>query len=386
MKLKEVKIFEAFAGVGAQYKALKNIAMLKNWNVRSVGIIEWFLPAIIAYQSIHYKNDNLIKKTFLDDVNISFDSKKRANEKQVKLKLNNSYYGYWVWKSKYEANNLFDISSVNYIDIPKDIDIFTYSFPCQDISNQGKQKGFSKTSNTRSGLLWEIERLLKEIKINNESNLPKYLLMENVKAIINNKNKFTLNLWLQELSNIGYDSKIYLLNSSHFGSPQNRERVFVLSILKEYKQKTNFKFETLNNNHKLVPIKSIIDRDNDSYIPTLNNYKQKEYGVNKNNIHKYELLDYTKFHSENYIYDINYSGPTLTASGALSRIKLLINGKIREMSPIECFRYMGFSDEDFEKVVKTNLLNKNKLIYLMGNSINVQVLESIFKSLVFINE
>lgn len=56
------------------------------------------------------------------------------------------------------------------------------------------------------------------------------------------------------------------------------------------------------------------------------------------------------------------------------------------MSPIECFRYMGFSDEDFEKVVKTNLLNKNKLIYLMGNSINVQVLESIFKSLVFINE
>lgn len=266
MKLKEVKIFEAFAGVGAQYKALKNIAMLKNWNVRSVGIIEWFLPAIIAYQSIHYKNDNLIKKTFLDDVNISFDSKKRANEKQVKLKLNNSYYGYWVWKSKYEANNLFDISSVNYIDIPKDIDIFTYSFPCQDISNQGKQKGFSKTSNTRSGLLWEIERLLKEIKINSESNLPKYLLMENVKAIINNKNKFTLNLWLQELSNIGYDSKIYLLNSSHFGSPQNRERVFVLSILKEYKQKTNFKFETLNNNHKLVPIKSIIDRDNDSFI------------------------------------------------------------------------------------------------------------------------
>ncbi len=214
--------------------------------------------------------------------------------------------------------------------------------------------------------------------------MPKYLLMENVKSIINKNHIDTFEKWKQRLENLGYESKQYVLNAADFGNCQNRERVFLLSILKDYKERINFEFKEIKGKKTKKPLSSILEKKNIQFNKKFNKYSLQAIKVNSSNIKKYLLKNYTNFQSENFVFDINYSGPTLTASGALSRIKLFYGkNKIREMLPIECFRYMGFSDKAYNLAKKTKLVNDNKLIYLCGNSINVKVLEAIFNNLEF---
>lgn len=105
-----------------------------------------------------------------------------------------------------------------------DFDLFTYSFPCTDISSAGQQKGLTEGSGTRSSLLWECRKTI-EIK------RPKYLLMENVKALTSDKFMPYLRKWLSFLESMGYSNFTKVLNSKDYGVPQNRERVFIVSIL-----------------------------------------------------------------------------------------------------------------------------------------------------------
>ncbi len=220
---------------------------------------------------------------------------------------------------------------------------------------------------------------------NSDKKLPKYLLLENVKALINKNHLEQFNKWINKLNKLGYESKYYLLNSVNFGSLQNRERVFCLSVLKEHKNKVNFKFPNLEkiNNKTNRKLKDILN-DSFEYEKKYIKYKNSNFKLTKNNIMKASLINYTSYNSESYIYDINYYGPTLTASGAMSRLKLFFDeNKIREMKPIECFQYMGFNKNDFNKISIHNLISDNKLIYLCGNSISVEVLEEIFRSLRF---
>lgn len=385
-KKREIRLFEAFAGIGSQFQALKNISNEKNWTINSVGIIEWFIPAIIAYNAIHYTPNKIVDSSFLDKVTISSDSKKPVNDNWYIRNTVDSQLGFWLNQSKNIAHNLFDITKVGSDMLPDNIDIFTYSFPCQDISHQGLQKGFLKGTNTRSGLLWQVDRILTEIKHTNASNLPKYLLLENVKAMVNNKNHTAYQSWLNRLSELGYISQQYILNSANFGSSQNRERVFVLSILKKHQQKTNFQFPDLESviRHNKKPLKEILIQS-ESFLSKYNKYAFIISAYNKQkNTQKYIFQNYTNFSSENFMLDINYSGTTLTASGALSRIKLFYDkNKIREMLPCECFRYMGFSTEAYENIIKYTDIKPTKQIYLCGNSIAIEVLEAIFKELVF---
>ena len=111
-------------------------------------------------------------------------------------------------------------------DVP-DCDLFTYSFPCQDISVAGKLKGLDKNSNTRSGLLWDCEKIIREKR-------PKYLLMENVKNLVGKKFKSDFEEWLKILEDMGYTNYWQVLNAKDYGIPQNRERVFCVSILGEH--------------------------------------------------------------------------------------------------------------------------------------------------------
>ncbi|WP_058989922.1 DNA cytosine methyltransferase [Anaerococcus rubeinfantis] len=173
-----IKVFEAFAGVGTQAMALKRIGV----DYEVVGISEIDKFALKSYEQIHGK-----------------------------------------------INNYGDISKIDSDELP-DFDLFTYSFPCQDISMAGKQAGFDKDSGTRSSLLWECERIIKNKK-------PKYLLMENVKALTFKKNMEGFNNWLKTLEDIGYKNYWKVLNAKDYGVPQNRERVFCVSILgdEEYK-------------------------------------------------------------------------------------------------------------------------------------------------------
>ena len=127
--------------------------------------------------------------------------------------------------------NLGDISKVDHL---PDCDLLTYSFPCQDLSNAGKRAGMTKGSGTRSGLLWEVDRLLlgaREREKDGQRHLPKYLIMENVNAILYKANFPDFNLWIQSLTKMGYTSSYAVLNASDYGVPQNRKRCFMVSSL-----------------------------------------------------------------------------------------------------------------------------------------------------------
>jgi len=124
-----------------------------------------------------------------------------------------------------QTQNLGDITKVNPDDLHQgQWDLITYSFPCQSISLAGKQEGLGKGTGTESSLLWECEKIIRKVK-------PKWLLMENVKNLLSEKFKPQFDLWLKLLREMGYSNYYQVLNSKDFGIPQNRERVFCVSIL-----------------------------------------------------------------------------------------------------------------------------------------------------------
>jgi len=125
-----------------------------------------------------------------------------------------------------DTPNLGDIRKIKHL---PECDLLTYSFPCQDISIAGNGKGFSEGSDTRSGLLWEVKRLLLDMK--ERGCLPNILLMENVDAIVNSKNVRNFNLWIRFLSDMGYTSSWKILNAKDFDIPQNRARCYMVSCL-----------------------------------------------------------------------------------------------------------------------------------------------------------
>ena len=120
--------------------------------------------------------------------------------------------------------NFGDISKIDWANVP-DFDLFTYSSPCQDISASGQQAGLEEGSGTRSSLLWECKRAIIAKK-------PRFLMLENVKALISAKFLPFLHQWQTWLNNQGYENFTQVLNAKDYGVPQNRERVFMISILR----------------------------------------------------------------------------------------------------------------------------------------------------------
>lgn len=125
---------------------------------------------------------------------------------------------------QYADRNYGDISKIDWSQVP-DFDLFTYSFPCTDLSNAGRQAGFDEGSGTRSSLLWECRKAISVKR-------PKYMMLENVKALLSDKFVDLFKKWCEELESYGYVNYYDILNSKDFGVPQSRERVFVISILK----------------------------------------------------------------------------------------------------------------------------------------------------------
>lgn len=123
-----------------------------------------------------------------------------------------------------ESLNLGDVSQIRNEDLPQNIDMITYGFPCQDISISGYQKGI--TENTRSGLLFEAERIIEHTK-------PKFAIAENVKNLVGKKFKDDFEALLDRLDGYGYNNYWSVLNAKDYGIPQNRERVFILSVRKD---------------------------------------------------------------------------------------------------------------------------------------------------------
>lgn len=135
------------------------------------------------------------------------------------IAAHNAVYPQWA------ERNYGDISKIDWAQVP-DFDLFTYSSPCQDFSQAGKQAGGTEGSGTRSSLLWECRRAILAKK-------PKYLLMENVAALVSQKFIRLFNAWQLELESYGYRNFAKVLNAKDYGVPQNRERIFMVSVLDE---------------------------------------------------------------------------------------------------------------------------------------------------------
>lgn len=178
----KLRVFEAFAGYGSQSIALELLAQaFPGFQFEVVGFSEIDKYAITAYHAIHGDN----------------------------------------------VPNLGDISKINWGGHHVEFDLLTYSFPCQDISSAGKQRGFSEGSGSRSSLLWECARAI-------EAKQPKFLLMENVKALTQKKFSADFRRWREWLIKQGYTNYYAVLNSKDYGVPQNRERVFMVSFRGEH--------------------------------------------------------------------------------------------------------------------------------------------------------
>lgn len=223
---KKLRVFEAFAGIGAQASALKRM----NINYEIVGISDWFIDAIECYAAIHCKGKKVnvpqdIREVdeYLSQYTFSKDSVKPYDIKRLSEDERRDLY-----RANKKANNYGSITELKGCDMPE-TDLLVYSFPCQDLSTGGLGKGMSKGSGTRSGLLWEVERILKEL--NEIDRLPEYLLLENVKTIKASTNIEDLNKWLSFLESIGYQNDdCMILNSFALKSVLSNSDIFPIII------------------------------------------------------------------------------------------------------------------------------------------------------------
>ena len=423
----KLTVNELFSGIGAQRKALERLGI----DHEVVGICEIDKYAIQSYEAI---------------------------------------FG--------ETKNYGDICTAERLDYA---DLWTYSFPCQDISVAGKQQGINQ--NTRSGLLYQVQRLLEVAKV--EDTLPKYLLLENVKNLVGKQFKSQFEDWLFYLDQLGYNTYWQVLNAKNYGIPQNRERVFAISIRKDLNQSFEFpKVEELT-----IRLKDVLENEVEDKFYLSQEYFErfiKSLDSDKYPMgNEYKVLGTTKAETErmgtnsrHWVYDTNSCMSTLDAtmykqpkqilvaikeatkkgyaeatigdsinieqpnsqtrrgrvghgvaqtlttsphqvvlepkiqqvgnivstgnwdnpqrgriysseglSPALNTVgggglepKILEGIRIRKLTPLECWRLMGFDDEDFYKAQKSGVSN-SQLYKQAGNSIVVNVLEKIFEKL-----
>nr|DAO73691.1 MAG TPA: Cytosine specific methyltransferase [Caudoviricetes sp.] len=389
-----IRVFEAFAGYGSQSIALQRLSADRPcFQYEVVGISEIDKNAISAYRAIHGES----------------------------------------------TPNFGDIIHIDWSQVPC-FDLLTYSFPCQDISSAGRQRGFSQGSGTRSSLLWACADAI-------EAKHPKYLLMENVKALTQKKFAKDFYKWREWLSDQGYTSYFQILNAKEYGIPQNRERVFMVSVLGEHQR---FFFpKTIPLEHRLKDI--LEDHVDESYYlkpqqveSIINHCKRNiaegcgfkvnsqtlEVGgniantittVQKDSIVLEPLfLGYTRDHNgkvvshnlkdvsntivasnhgrngttaqylvEPMIYSnphgYNIGGckilaPAVTSSAYTDNNFLIKDFRIRKLTPRECFRLMDVSDSDIDKIQSAGI-SQTQQFKLAGNSIVVSCLYHVFRKM-----
>lgn len=278
-----------------------------------------------------------------------------------------------------------------------EVDLIMSGSPCQDFSLAGLGKGGDKGSGTRSSLMYENIRIIEKLK-------PKYVIWENVKNLLSKKHIHNFNAYLEAMEELGYYSYYQVLNAKDYGIPQNRERVFTVSIRKDInklftfppKQEFKLKLKDLLEDEvdekyylsgeqiaRIVDIEGLVSTvienhgtvtailEGDTNRTICLNSKSGRNGIDglqpsrKDRIYSSDGIACTI--ATNDFYNPNYL------------VSLILPYKIRKLTPKECWRLMGFNDEDFEKAAK---VNSNAQLYKQaGNSIVVNVLMAIFNNL-----
>lgn len=367
--MKDIKVFSTFTGIGCAEIALKEIGL----NVINIGISEVDKSALIAYDSIHGKIDNIEYPSkedmisYFKEINIGYNFS--TNKSEIPKSIDEIKK---LYKASKANNNYGDIRKINPINIP-DFDLFTYSFPCKNISIIGKQDGLSKDSDTQSSLLWECEKIIKEKK-------PKYLQMENVKNLVGEKHIGELNQWIEVLNKLGYKSTYKILNGSNFDVPQNRERIIMISTLSETYPNFTTGVKTF------LSVENIMQVDQNLKLL----YAEDKYKIFNNSNAEVAKLNHVgningKPHANKRIYHSLGYAPTLNSMNGGNRQPKVYNGKyVRKLNPLECWRLMGLKDEYYYKV-KNAGLSDSKLYERAGRGIVVPMLKSVFRDIFILN-
>lgn len=326
--MEKIKVIELFSGLGAQRRGLE----LAGIDHEVVAISEIDKYAIKCYNAIH-------------------------------------------------GEGTINLGDIKKIEVLPEADLWTYSFPCTNISICGKREGFEKNSGTQSSLLWEVGRLLSNG--NKEGKLPKYLLLENVKAIINKKNKKTFDEWCNFLEMLGYKNFYDVLNAKDYGIPQNRARIFMVSIRKDIYHNM-FEFPKPYSLEK--KLKDFLEAHVDEKYYLSDKLIKCFCSKGKENFHRYDkFVKCLRWTNEKGI-----AVTITTKAGNRATDNFIIEYdinhiiKIRKLTPLECFRLMGFNDNDYIKCKKIKI-SDTQLYKLCGNSIVVNCLVEIFKKLFLTN-
>ncbi|HRF70002.1 MAG TPA: DNA (cytosine-5-)-methyltransferase [Candidatus Pelethenecus sp.] len=361
----KLRVFEAFAGIGAQHAALKRL----NIEYELVGVSEWFIDAIECYDAIHYNGIPPIElpsyeeqKAYLKQFTFSKNSVDPYNINKMSMEQIAKLY-----QANKRIKNFGSITEIDGLDLPE-MDLLVYSFPCQDLSTGGKTLGMAKGSNTKSGLLWEIERILLQLKDLNK--LPEFLLLENVKALLAHSNKRDFDQWKEFLESIGYkNDEPLVLDASDYGVPQDRKRVFMVSHLKT---KLNITKNKLHKNRNYV-LSDFVHSENGNPA-----YRQ-EYEAAKLNATP-SRVEMMEINGKNWREDLIIHTITCNMDRSNTAVMFPYKDTFRLLTIREAFLLMGFTNEEYENAAKTQL-SYRKMNKLIGNSIVVNVLVEIFRAM-----
>lgn len=362
---KPVRLIELFAGIGSQAKALELLGVdFEHWKV-----CEFDDYAMKSYNAVHNTNFNTS-----DIQNLT------ASDLEIKD------------KDKYEY-------------------IMTYSYPCTDISIAGKKEGMERNSGTRSSLLWEVERLLKEC-----DNKPQILLMENVRECHNGKNAPLFFEWTSFLRSIGYKNFYTDMDAKNYGIPQTRKRCFMLSILdenayyefpqacglsysvkefledkvdKKYYVKEETALSLIKKMEKECPSATIIDDtygfDNSEVryfpdvCPTLRAAKANLKCIVAMRGRNSDSLNQTPGASTEQRLEKNKTNCCNTITTVQKDNLIFENKQLRNLTPKEVWRLFGFEDKDVEKA--SEFVPDTQLYKQGGNCIVVNCLVAILGQL-----
>lgn len=221
------------------------------------------------------------------------------------------------------------------------VDVICGEFPCQAFSIAGNRKGFE---DTRGTLFFEIARFTSILQ-------PRILFLENVKGLLNHDKGKTFEIILQTLDELGYDVEWQVLNSKDFGVPQNRERVFIIGHLRGTSGRKVFPITAKHTNNRIMQLGNIMNTSSFGGNPQCGR-----------------------------VYSVKGLSPCLnTMQGGGREPKILVKGRLRKLTPKECWRLQGFPDWAYEKAAKVN--SNSQLYKQAGNSVTVNVIEAIAKEL-----
>jgi DNA (cytosine-5)-methyltransferase 1 len=333
----------------------------------------------------------------LKDRGLSFNGKALMSTKTLRM-LNENFLKKLLYAID-RTKNLSNIAQVKAKDIEGKIDILTYSFPCQDLSIcgfwRGNTTGIDRNHANKSNMLWEVERILHEMNMEGKP-LPRVLIMENVSSIESKHHSKNFGIWKEYLESIGYLNKVFHLNALNFGVPQNRKRAFMISVnvggnryLKKEVKKYFKKNDLSNDRKEKIKLETFLRTDytNEIYLleamqsnpndtPSRRRIREQNQTIHDGNHVTVDNINTITTKQDRH----PNSGLISFTSGATGK------SDYRNLTPRECFLLMGFEEFDFNVLIENNpniksntqLFSREKLIRLAGNSIVVNVLESVF--------